>query len=116
MSLHDDIMNIPAIITGPMERERARIYETGHRDARHAAAELAVKVDAEIKRLTAENAELRAQLESLRKKDCTCRACRRANPSRPALMSLCPECGDKRCPRAEDHRNSCMNQDGSSNA
>lgn len=22
-------------------------------------------------------------------------------------MSLCPECGDKRCPRAEDHRNEC---------
>jgi len=37
---------------------------------------------------------------------CWCAACR------PVLfsdmrMALCPECGNKRCPRATDHRNAC---------
>lgn len=24
-------------------------------------------------------------------------------------MYLCPECGNKRCPRSDDHRNACTN-------
>ena len=72
MSLHNDIMNIPhAFDTYPWGRMEKVSYVTGHRDARHAAAELAIKTDAEIERLTAECAELRAQIESLRKKDCS---------------------------------------------
>lgn len=38
--------------------------------------------------------------------DCWCRTCR------PVVLSdmrfvVCPDCGNKRCPRANDHRNAC---------
>ncbi len=38
--------------------------------------------------------------------DCWCRTCR------PVVLNdmrfvVCPDCGNKRCPRANDHRNSC---------
>lgn len=38
--------------------------------------------------------------------DCWCRACR------PVVLNdmrfvVCPDCGNKRCPRANDHRNAC---------
>lgn len=67
MSLHDDIMNIPhAFDTYPFGRMERVSYVTGHRDARHAAAELAVEADTEIERLKAENAGLRAQIEAAR--------------------------------------------------
>lgn len=45
MSLHDEIMNIkcePDDVTDPIS------YRRGHGSARHAAAELAIKADAEI--------------------------------------------------------------------
>ena len=38
---------------------------------------------------------------------CGCAACDRAVNLFPSRMSLCPRCGDKRCPRAENHRNKC---------
>lgn len=45
---------------------------------------------------------------------CYCRRClqerdERVNgiPYAVARMVVCPECGDKRCPHAEDHRNPC---------
>ena len=64
MSLHDDIMNIPhAFDTYPFGRMERVSYVTGHRDARHAAAELAVEADTEIERLKAENAGLRVRLD-----------------------------------------------------
>lgn len=44
MSLHDKIMSIPAGDVYPNRRERI-LYKTGHRDARHTAAEMAVKYD-----------------------------------------------------------------------
>lgn len=55
MSLHNEIMNIP---TG-MRQEMAAVdtgnpilvYRMGHRDARHAAAELSLKYEALIERL-----------------------------------------------------------------
>ena len=34
----------------------------------------------------------------------------KANGGLRSRMSLCPECGDKRCPRAEDHRAECSSQ------
>ena len=35
-----------------------------------------------------------------------CKTC--ANPfERMSTMIVCPECGDKRCPRAESHGNKC---------
>ncbi|RWS71500.1 hypothetical protein DN615_00475 [Klebsiella pneumoniae] len=38
--------------------------------------------------------------------DCWCRTCR------PVVLNdmrfvVCPDCGNKRCPRANDHRNAC---------
>ena len=43
---------------------------------------------------------------SERMPDCWCRTCR------PVVLNdmrfvVCPDCGNKRCPRANDHRNSC---------
>lgn len=39
---------------------------------------------------------------------CWCQSCDiAANHGLRSRMSLCPECGDKRCPRAEHHGNEC---------
>lgn len=48
MDLHSEIMNIPTIV-GTYNDEFC--YKLGHRDARHAAAELALKADARIEEL-----------------------------------------------------------------
>jgi len=48
MDLHSEIMNIPTIV-GTYNDEFC--YKLGHRDARHAAAELALKADARIDEL-----------------------------------------------------------------
>lgn len=41
---------------------------------------------------------------------CWCEACDiAANGPFRSRMSLCPACGDKRCPRAKDHRENCSN-------
>ena len=50
MSLHDDIMNIQRAVQKQLS----------------AAAKMAIKADAEIERLKAENAKLRAQIEAAR--------------------------------------------------
>lgn len=38
---------------------------------------------------------------------CWCRTCDRTVSSLPQRMNLCPECGDKRCPRADHHDAAC---------
>jgi len=40
--------------------------------------------------------------------DCNCEAC---NPREwhNRIMILCSECGNKRCPKATNHRNECTN-------
>lgn len=38
--------------------------------------------------------------------DCWCRTCRPVSASN-ALFIVCPDCGNKRCPHANDHRNVC---------
>ena len=38
---------------------------------------------------------------------CWCHTCRPI--STDMRMVLCPSCGNKRCPRATDHRNECTN-------
>jgi len=48
MNLHNEIMNIHC---NPFCAKHSASYKIGHRDARHAAAELALKADAEIDRL-----------------------------------------------------------------
>lgn len=50
--------------------------------------------------------------------DCSCRTCRPVTFSDSRFV-VCPECGNKRCPHANDHRNSCTGsnepgQEGSS--
>lgn len=40
--------------------------------------------------------------------DCWCEDCDvKANEGLRSRMSLCPECGDKRCPRAKSHDAAC---------
>ena len=48
---------------------------------------------------------------------CWCERCdkEQASPNEISLflrfrMNLCPICGDKRCPRAADHRNECATE------
>lgn len=53
MSLHDKIIDIPP------SRTDSQGYLIGHRDARHAAAELAAEADAQIAALQAECKSLR---------------------------------------------------------
>jgi hypothetical protein len=50
MSLHDDIMRLPCEYNLDIGDEFMG-YKLGHRDARHAAAELALKADARIEEL-----------------------------------------------------------------
>ena len=38
--------------------------------------------------------------------DCWCRTCRPVTMNDMRFV-VCPECGNKRCPRANDHRNAC---------
>ncbi|MEB5816656.1 hypothetical protein [Klebsiella quasipneumoniae] len=38
--------------------------------------------------------------------DCWCRTCRPVDLNDMRFV-VCPDCGNKRCPRANDHRNSC---------
>lgn len=40
---------------------------------------------------------------------CWCHTCRpvSVNPPEDMRMVLCPDCGNKRCPKANDHRNAC---------
>ena len=50
--------------------------------------------------------------------DCSCRTCRQVTFSDSRFV-VCPECGNKRCPHANDHRNACTGsnepgQEGSS--
>ena len=53
-SLHADIMNLPVKMSVPEFRgEALRGYKVGHRDARHAAAELAIAADSRIEELEA---------------------------------------------------------------
>ena len=47
--LHDQIMNLPCLDQPGVERNSQIAYKTGHRDARHAAAELVSMIEAETK-------------------------------------------------------------------
>ena len=42
---------------------------------------------------------------------CWCHTCRPIDARDPESISmrLCPSCGNKRCPKATDHRNECTN-------
>lgn len=47
--LRDQIMNLPCLDRPGVERNSQIAYKTGHRDARHAAAELVAMIEAETK-------------------------------------------------------------------
>lgn len=51
MDLHGQIMNIPAIVPKANSSNYEIVFKEGHKAARHAAAEIALKADAEIARL-----------------------------------------------------------------
>lgn len=55
MNLHNEIMNIPVdqekLDAAVQDRHWTAIYKFGHRDARHAAAELSLKAEARIEEL-----------------------------------------------------------------
>lgn len=62
MSLHNDIINIVGntytAVTGTWSTQEQQAYNMGHKEARHAAAELATEADKKIE-------ELRAALEAI---------------------------------------------------
>ena len=66
MSLHNEIMNLPCDPSHANDEfaDRRFAYKFGHRDARHAAADLALKADAEIAQLKAERDALEEQLRT----------------------------------------------------
>lgn len=46
--------------------------------------------------------------ETVQQKSCWCETCdTQANHGMRTRMSLCPECGNKRCPKAAHHDNAC---------
>ncbi|WP_427022836.1 hypothetical protein [Enterobacter kobei] len=47
-----------------------------------------------------------AERDALNAPDCWCRTCRPVTFSDSRFV-VCPECGNKRCPHANDHRNAC---------
>jgi len=63
MNLHNEIMNIPTgqlqEMVGIEHSNPILVYRSGHRDARHAAAEMSLKAEARIEQL--ENALRKAQ-------------------------------------------------------
>ncbi|HFN4167123.1 TPA: hypothetical protein ACHFMB_003180, partial [Enterobacter hormaechei] len=47
-----------------------------------------------------------AERDALNARDCWCRTCRPITLTDMRFV-VCPECGNKRCPHANDHRNAC---------
>lgn len=47
-----------------------------------------------------------AERDALNAPDCWCRTCRPVTMTDMRFV-VCPECGNKRCPHANDHRNAC---------
>ncbi|MGV3930485.1 Lar family restriction alleviation protein [Citrobacter braakii] len=50
--------------------------------------------------------KIQAERDSLNEPTCWCRTCRPVNMADMRFV-VCPECGNKRCPHANDHRNGC---------
>lgn len=50
------------------------------------------------------------QARAIRSRDegkCCCRRCLKDRDEMRAFMIVCPDCGNKRCPKASDHRLVC---------
>jgi len=63
MSYERKIMNVQPPYNGASARNLSRGYREGHRDARHACAEIAISADAEIERLRKREAHLVDMIE-----------------------------------------------------
>ncbi|OEH14696.1 hypothetical protein [Enterobacter kobei] len=67
------------------------------RDAVEIIRNSGIEIDAE---------KIFAERDALNAPDCWCRTCRPVTFSDSRFV-VCPECGNKRCPHANDHRNAC---------
>lgn len=67
------------------------------RDAVETIRNSGIEIDAE---------KIFAERDALNTPDCWCRTCRPVTISDMRFV-VCPECGNKRCPHANDHRNAC---------
>lgn len=67
------------------------------RDAVEIIRNSGIEIDAE---------KIFAERDALNAPDCWCRTCRPVTISDMRFV-VCPECGNKRCPHANDHRNAC---------
>lgn len=67
------------------------------RDAVETIRNSGIEIDAE---------KIFAERDALNAPDCWCRTCRPVTFSDSRFV-VCPECGNKRCPHANDHRNAC---------
>lgn len=67
------------------------------RDAVETIRNSGIEIDAE---------KIFAERDALNAPDCWCRTCRPVTISDMRFV-VCPECGNKRCPHANDHRNAC---------
>lgn len=47
------------------------------------------------------------RIETAQGGPCGCWRCHEGRGDRIMFMILCPDCGNKRCPRANDHDNEC---------
>ncbi|MCM7577586.1 hypothetical protein [Enterobacter kobei] len=78
------------------------------RDAVEIIRNSGIEIDAE---------KIFAERDALNTPDCWCRTCRPVTVTDMRFV-VCPDCGNKRCPHANDHRNACTGsnepgQDGS---
>ena len=67
------------------------------RDAVETIRNSGIEIDAE---------KIFAERDALNAPDCWCRACRPITLTDMRFV-VCPDCGNKRCPHANDHRNAC---------
>ncbi|MBJ6384429.1 hypothetical protein JJQ50_22945 [Enterobacter cloacae] len=67
------------------------------RDAVETIRNSGIEIDAE---------KIFAERDALNAPDCWCRTCRPITLTDMRFV-VCPDCGNKRCPRANDHRNAC---------
>ncbi|WP_320745684.1 hypothetical protein [Enterobacter cloacae] len=67
------------------------------RDAVETIRNSGIEIDAE---------KIFAERDALNAPDCWCRTCRPITPTDMRFV-VCPDCGNKRCPHANDHRNAC---------
>lgn len=67
------------------------------RDAVEIIRNSGIEIDAE---------KIFAERDALNTPDCWCRTCRPVTMTDMRFV-VCPECGNKRCPHANDHQNAC---------